>query len=42
MKNDCTVTENSDFVAKENNFVSAIKGEKILGIRWEENRYFNH
>ena len=38
LKNDCTVTENSDFVAKENNFDGEIKGEKILGIRWEENK----
>ena len=36
LKNDCTVTENSDFVAKENNFDGEMKGEKILGIRWEE------
>ena len=34
----CTVTENSDFVAKENNFGSEMKSEKILGIRWEENK----
>ena len=34
MKNDCRVTENSDFVAKENNF----DGEKILGVRWEESK----
>ena len=38
LKNDCTVTENSDFVAKENNFDGEMKGEKILGIRWEENK----
>ena len=29
LKNDCRVTENSDFVAKENNFVSEMKGEKF-------------
>ena len=33
----CAVTENSDFVAKKNNFGSKIKIEKILGIRWEGN-----
>ena len=38
LKNDCTVTENSDFVAKENNFDGEMKGEKILGIRWEEHK----
>ena len=38
LKNDCTVTENSDFAAKENNFVSEMKSGKILGIRWEENK----
>ena len=37
MNDDCTVTENSNFVAK-NNFGSKMKGEKILGIRWEENK----
>ena len=31
MKNDCTVTENPDFVAKENNFVSEMKGEELDG-----------
>ena len=35
LKNDCTVTENSDFVAKENNFDGEMKGEKI---RWEEQK----
>ena len=35
LKNDCTVTENSDFVAKEDDFDGEMKGEKIS---WEEQK----